>query len=330
MISGVDICAYEAAPEWGRVPKGFELGEVAAVAVDRDDNVYAFNRGPHPVVVFDPEGSFVSSWGEGLFVRPHGLQMSSSGYLFCTDEGAHVVRRCTLEGEVSMTLGEPGVASGFHSGEPFNRCTHTAESPDGSIYVSDGYGNARIHKYSSDAKYLFSWGRSGTGPGEFNLPHNIACDKDGLVYVADRENHRIQVFDGDGHFEEQWHDLHRPSAIFLERSTPPVMYVAEIGPYWGAISVGPILAPGSVSWAYPAGPSCPAHHKMRQSQPVRRPRFAHGIAIDSVATFTLRMSPIQVGRHCSPMYRCRTSCGRSTSGAARTVWLPPATSVEPR
>jgi DNA-binding beta-propeller fold protein YncE len=253
MISGVDIFAFEVAPEWGRVPKGFELGEVAAVAVDRDDNVYAFNRGPHPMVVFDPEGNFVGSWGEGLFVRPHGLQMSSSGDLFCTDEGAHVVRRCTLEGEVKMTLGEPGVASGFHSGEPFNRCTHTAESPDGSIYVSDGYGNARIHKYSSDAQYLFSWGRSGTGPGEFNLPHNIACDENGLVYVADRENHRIQVFDGDGRFQEQWHDLHRPSAIFLERSTPPVMYVAEIGPYLGGNLGWPNLGPRISVLGIPGG-----------------------------------------------------------------------------
>jgi DNA-binding beta-propeller fold protein YncE len=282
MISGVDTYTFEALPEWGRVPKGYELGEVAAVAVDRDDNVYAFNRGPHPMVVFDREGNFVGSWGEGVFVRPHGLQMSLSGDLFCTDEGAHVVRQCTLQGEVIMTLGQPGVGSGFHSGEPFNRCTHTAESPDGSIYVSDGYGNARIHKYTNDGKYLFSWGRSGTGPGEFNLPHNIACAQDGLVYVADRENHRIQVFDGDGRFREQWHDLHRPSAIFLERSTPPVMYVAEIGPYLGGNRGWPNLGPRISVLGIPGGAILSRATQDASVAPSSDALVSpHGIAMDS-------------------------------------------------
>jgi DNA-binding beta-propeller fold protein YncE len=241
--NGRGVYAFEPLPDWGSVPDGYELGEVAAVAVDHDDNVYAFNRGPHPMVVFDREGRFIGSWGEGVFKRPHGLQLSSSGGLFCTDEDAHVVRHCTLQGEVTMTLGQPSVASEFHSGEPFNRCTHTAESPDGCIYVSDGYGNARVHKYTSSGEYMFSWGRAGTGPGEFNLPHNIVCDQDGLVYVADRENHRIQVFDGDGAFQGEWRDLHRPSAVFLERTVPPVIYVAEIGPYLRSNHGWPNLGP---------------------------------------------------------------------------------------
>jgi DNA-binding beta-propeller fold protein YncE len=241
--SGEEVYVFEPLLDWGRVPDGYELGEVAAVAVDGEDNVYAFNRGPHPMVVFDRDGRFLRSWGEGVFEKAHGLQLSSRGGLFCTDEGAHVVRHCTLQGEITMTLGVPGEAAAFHGGEPFNRCTHTAESPDGCIYVSDGYGNARIHKYSGDGEYMFSWGRAGTGPGEFNLPHNIVCDQDGLVYVADRENHRIQVFDGDGRFQEEWHDLHRPSGMFLERSTPPIIYVAEIGPYLRANHGWPNLGP---------------------------------------------------------------------------------------
>ena len=129
------------------------------------------------------------------------------------------------------------------SGEPFRRCTHTALSPAGEIYVSDGYGNARIHKYAPDGKRLMSWGQPGAGPGQFNLPHNIACDADGWVYVADRENHRIQVFDGSGRFETQWHDLHRPSGMFMPAGTCPVCYVGEIGPYYefsrGAPNLGP-------------------------------------------------------------------------------------------
>lgn len=280
--SGADVYAYEPLPEWGQVPAGMELGEVAAVAVDHDDNVYAFNRGPHPMVVFDRDGRFVGSWGEGVFERPHGLQLSSRGGLFCTDEGTHVVRHCTLQGKITMTLGHPGVASDFHSGEPFNRCTHTAESPEGDIYVSDGYGNARVHKYTGDGTYLFSWGRAGTGPGEFNLPHNIACDQDGLVYVADRENHRIQVFDPEGGFQEEWHDLHRPSGIFLERSTPPVVYVAEIGPYLRANHGWPNLGPRVSVLAAPDGEILgraaqdPAH--ARSVDALISP---HGIAMDS-------------------------------------------------
>ena len=105
------------------------------------------------------------------------------------------------------------------SGEPFHRCTHTALSPKGDIYVSDGYGNARVHKYSPDGKLLMSWGEPGTDPGQFNIVHNICSDADGWVYVADRENHRVQVFDGNGKYETQWNNLHRPCGIFMPHGT---------------------------------------------------------------------------------------------------------------
>ena len=100
------------------------------------------------------------------------------------------------------------------SGEPFHRCTHTALSPKGEIYVSDGYGNARVHKYSPDGKLLMSWGEPGTDPGQFNIVHNIVRDGDGWVYVADRENHRVQVFDGNGKYETQWNNMHRPCGLY--------------------------------------------------------------------------------------------------------------------
>jgi DNA-binding beta-propeller fold protein YncE len=123
----------------------------------------------------------------------------------------------------------PGKPAAYLSGEPFHRCTHTALSPKGELYVSDGYGNARVHKYSPDGKLLLSWGEAGTDPGQFNIPHNIACDADGWVYVADRENHRVQVFDGNGRFETQWVNMHRPSGLHLARSGEPRFYVGEIG-----------------------------------------------------------------------------------------------------
>jgi hypothetical protein len=116
------------------------------------------------------------------------------------------------------------------SGEPFHRCTHTALSPKGEIYVSDGYGNSRVHKYSPDGKLLMSWGEPGTGEGEFNIVHNICTDADGWVYVADREDHRVQVFDGNGRFETQWKNLHRPCGMYMPYGHQPICYIGEVGP----------------------------------------------------------------------------------------------------
>jgi hypothetical protein len=156
--------------------------------------------------------------------------MAPDDTVFLTDDGDHSVRQCTLDGKVLLTLGAPGKPAPFMSGQPFHRCTHTALSPKGEIFVSDGYGNARVHKYAPDGKWLMSWGESGTEPGQFNLVHNISCDPDGWVYVADRENHRIQVFDGNGRYETQFNNLHRPCGIFMPYCTCPICYVGELGP----------------------------------------------------------------------------------------------------
>ena len=229
---------------WAQWPPEWGLGDVAAVGVDSKDQVYAFCRGDHaPVVVFDRDGNYLRSWGQGVFKHAHGLHFAPDETLYLTDDFDQTVRRCTCEGKVLLTIGVPGVAAPFMSGIPFNRCTHTALSPEGDLYVSDGYGNARIHKFSPSGKLLFSWGEPGSRPGQFNLPHAIACDADGWVYVADRENHRIQVFDGKGRFETQWHNLHRPSGMFMPPGKCPICYVGEIGPYYefnrGAPNLGP-------------------------------------------------------------------------------------------
>ena len=223
--------AYQPAEGWGEWPEGWDKGDVAAVGVDRWDNVYAFNRGPHPMVVFDRDGKFLRSWGEDIFKNAHGVHMGPDDTIYLTDDGDHTVRKCTLDGKVLLTIGIPGKASAYMSGEPFNRCTHTALSPQGDIYVSDGYGNARVHKYTPDGRLLHSWGGPGTLPGEFNIAHNITCDEDGWVYVADRENHRVQVFDGNGKYETQWNNLHRPSGLFMTGGKCPLCYVAELGPH---------------------------------------------------------------------------------------------------
>jgi DNA-binding beta-propeller fold protein YncE len=215
---------------WGELPRDWALGDVAAVGVDTEDNVYVFNRGPHPMIVLDRHGRFLRSWGEGVFTRPHGLHIGPDQLAYCTDDGDHTVRKCTLDGRVLLTLGVPARPTTFMSGQPFCRCTHTALSPNGDIYVSDGYGNACVHKFSERGELIRSWGGPGSDPGEFYIPHNICCDRDGWVYVADRENHRIQVFDADGRYEAQWNNLHRPCALFQDTAREPRMYVGELGP----------------------------------------------------------------------------------------------------
>jgi DNA-binding beta-propeller fold protein YncE len=237
---------YEVIENWAKLPSGWSFREVAAVGADAQGNVYAFNRGAHPMMVFDRDGNFLRSWGESLFPRAHGITMSPDGTIFCTDDGDHTVRKCTLDGKVLFTLGVSGQPAPFMSGNPFNRCTHVAIDPrNGDFYVSDGYCNARVHKYSPDGTLLFSWGDSGTDPGQFNIVHNIATDSAGWVYVADRENHRVQVFDPQGKFETQWVNMARPCGLYIDQAAD-VAYVGELGVAIGsndqALGVGPRIS----------------------------------------------------------------------------------------
>jgi DNA-binding beta-propeller fold protein YncE len=246
VVLGTGQYRYEAQDDWAKLPAGWLLGDVAAVAVDAADRVYVFNRGEHPMIVLDQDGNFLASWGEELFKRPHGLHLAADDALYCTDEGGHTVCKCSLSGELLLTIGTPGKPAPWMSGRPFHRCTHTALAPNGYIYVSDGYGNAAVHKYTPDGKWLLSWGEPGSGPGQFNLPHNIACDPDGWVYVADRENHRIQVFDGKGRYETQWNNLHRPSAMVFSKGVCPICFLGELAPYlnsnFGTPNLGPRIS----------------------------------------------------------------------------------------
>jgi DNA-binding beta-propeller fold protein YncE len=232
VVLGTDGYRYEVNDGWAKLPPGMEFNaDVAAVGVDKHDNVYAFNRGRHPMCVFDREGNLLRTWGGGIYPRAHGVFMAPDDTIWLTDDGDHTVRQCTLDGKILLTIGVPGKPAPYMSGDPFHRCTHTAMSPQGDLYVSDGYGNSRVHKYSPDGKLLFSWGSPGTDPGQFNIAHNICCDPDGWVYVADRENHRVQVFDGNGKYETQWNNMHRASGLCMETGTrTPRFYVGEIGP----------------------------------------------------------------------------------------------------
>src|ERR1700726_2705968 len=174
MIVGSGKFRYRVNADWAKLPAGWSFKEVGGVGVDSNDNVYVFNRGEHPMMVFDREGNFLRSWGEGQYPRAHGVHMAPDDTMFLTDDGGHFVRKVTLDGKVLLELGVPGKPAPYMSGEAVHRCPHTALSPQGDIYVSDGYGNSRVHKYTSDGKLLLSWGEPGTGEGEFNIVHKIA------------------------------------------------------------------------------------------------------------------------------------------------------------
>jgi hypothetical protein len=249
--------SYEALPQWEQLPPGWTFVEVAGVATDSRDRVYVFNRGQHPLIVFDREGRFLTSWGEDLFVRAHGIFIGPDDAVYCTDDVDHTVRKFTPEGKLLLTLGTSGQAcdTGIRgldyrtikrSGPPFHRPTNLALAGDGSMYVTDGYGNARVHKFSPDGRLLFSWGEPGAGPGQFNLPHGIAVARDGQVYVADRENSRIQLFDPQGEYLSEWTDVARPMQVFIDSQDR--VFVAEVGrraglfPWQSAPEANPIGA----------------------------------------------------------------------------------------
>jgi DNA-binding beta-propeller fold protein YncE len=214
---------------WGKLPDGWRYVEAAGVAVDANDNVLVFTRGEHPVIVFDRDGNFLRSWGEGVVSRAHGITMGPDGSVWLTDDGNHTIRQFTAEGKLLLTIGDPDTPAPLYGGKPFNRPTHVALCPrNGDLYISDGYGNSRVHKYDPRGRHLFSWGESGTDPGCFNLPHNIATDAEGLVYVADRENHRVQIFDARGQYLGQWNNLHRPCGLFASRANGGRFYVGEL------------------------------------------------------------------------------------------------------
>ncbi len=234
---------YELVDGWAKLPEGWSFKDVCGLAIDSQDRVYALNRGAHPVIVFDREGNLLTSWGEGLFKRAHGAGIGPDGAIYCTDDELHVVYKFTPEGKLLQTLGNKSQPSdtGYvqewfdffwslttikRGGPPFNRPTGVAISSSGEIYVSDGYGNARVHKFAPDGTLLLSWGEPGYATGQFRLPHFIWVDKQERVWVADRENSRIQIFNAQGEFLNQWEDLIRPTDICIDDDG--IVYISEL------------------------------------------------------------------------------------------------------
>jgi DNA-binding beta-propeller fold protein YncE len=233
---------YELVDGWAKLPEGWSFRDVGGISTDAQDKVYILNRSDYPIMIFDREGNLLNYWGKDYFNRAHGSCITPDGSIFCTDDRNHTVTKFTAEGKVLMMLGNKGQPSdnGYirtwdsweslarirRGSPPFNRPTGVALNAAGEIYIADGYGNARVHKFTPDGKLLFSWGEPGGEPGQFRLPHNIWIDRQERVWIADRENSRIQIFDAQGKFLNQWYDVFRPTDIFIDDEE--IVYVSEL------------------------------------------------------------------------------------------------------
>lgn len=227
---------YELVEGWGQLPAGWKWGQVGAVAVDSKDQVHVFTRTEHPYMIFDRSGKFVWSWGRGIFEDAHGICITPSGDVFLVDRVPQIVLKFTGDGRHLLTVGERGQPSdtGYtdenktvtHAGPPFHHPTDVSIAAEGGFYVSDGYRNCRVHKYSADGELLFSWGEPGEGKGQFNLVHSVWEHK-GKVYVADRQNNRIQIFTPKGEYIDTWPGFLQPCKIYVDNED--IMYIAELG-----------------------------------------------------------------------------------------------------
>jgi len=251
---------FEPVPLWAKVPHGIWLREATSVAVDADDNVFVFNRGNKPVLVFDPDGNVINMWGndnppdtvrithdaygnasqfwDTWFNRPHAITIDHEDNIWVVDDNAHQIHKMTKSGDYLMTIGS-GTPAPKQSGGMFHRPTDVAISKTtNEIFITDGYNNSRIHRLDPDGKLIKSWGTIGTDPGEFNVPHNLALIDDEEVIVCDRENYRVQVFTLDGEFLREW-QVHKAVAVEVTGTGDDVrIYVAEQGPTKGSPNRG--------------------------------------------------------------------------------------------
>jgi len=208
---------YAVDANWPQLPKGYNFGECSGVDVDKKGNVWVFNRGHWPVMEFDRQGKLLQAWSEDTFhvQAAHGIRVGPDGNLWCVDVAGHVVFKMSPEGRVLMVLGNRQGHPGNNDAEDaFNQPTNVAFRSNGNFYVSDGYVNSRVIEFTPEGEYVRHWGKKGTGDGEFNLVHDVQVDSRGRVYVADRNNQRVQVFDDTGKFLTKWTDIGSPWGLY--------------------------------------------------------------------------------------------------------------------
>jgi sugar lactone lactonase YvrE len=240
---------YRTTRDWGQLPPGLKWAAVTAVEPSPDGTIYVIHRcfanscdgrKEPPILQFDSSGRLLKSWGEGLFVFPHGATVDRDGNLWVTDAGGangkgHQVFKFSPDGKVMMTLGKAGVSG---SGpDLFDQPTDVLVAPNGDIFVTDSHRNGknnRVVRFTRDGKFVKEWGKKGSGRGELSEPHTIAMDSRGRLFVGDRENNRIQIFDQDGHYLAEWRQFGRPSGIYITRDDTIYVTDSESGPDTGA------------------------------------------------------------------------------------------------
>jgi NHL repeat len=255
---------YQAGVDFGQLPAGRKWGSTASVTTAPDGTIWVVDRcgvsgaggttcaGPNAAVVpifqFDTSGKLLKSFGAGLFVSPHKLTVDKDGNLWVADNGSHqVFKLSSADGKVLMTLGQKGVAGpGL---DQFDAPTEVAVGVNGDVFVGDGHtgggtaiGNARIMKFDKNGKLLKTWGKKGLGPGEFDVIHTVALDSRGRLFVGDRQNNRIQIFDTDGKFIDQWFQFGRPSGMYIDKRTD-TLYVADSESRDGRTNTGQFALP---------------------------------------------------------------------------------------
>ena len=228
VLSGPDPKQMEAAPDLGYLavedglvlPEGMKMGAPSSVAFDARGHMLVFNRGPHPLMEFDAHGSFVRAFGEGMYVRPHGMRLDSQGNIWTTDVAGHIVMKLSPAGEVLLTLGTRGQPGNWDEAANSHLLYEPADiafAPSGDVLVVQGHGRGegRVLRFDKTGRFIKSWGGKGTAPGEFDQPHSILVNHLGQILVADRENRRVQLFDLDGRFLKMWKFAGLPCGLIL-------------------------------------------------------------------------------------------------------------------
>lgn len=228
VLTAPDPAQMEKAPDLGykpvehglQLPAGVTMGAASSVAVTKQGHLLVFNRGPFPLLEFDGNGAFVRSMGEGRYVRPHGFRLDPQGNIWTTDVNGHTVTKMNPQGDVLLTMGVKGQAGEWNeaaNSRLLNEPTDLAFGAAGELFVLQGHGRGepRVLKFDKSGKLAKSWGGQGTGPGQFDTSHSIIVDAKGLVYVADRQNRRVQIFDMDGKYLKEWKFAGLPCGLFI-------------------------------------------------------------------------------------------------------------------
>jgi len=247
IMIGTGDYRYEYRPDWAKLPGGMEFQAPSAVAVDSHDNLYVFQRGDPPVLVFDHDGNMIAQWTrkDGVPADAHLVYVGPDDGVYLADRDAHQILKYTSEGELVMSLGNR------HRAElqaPFNHPADMCVAPPGSpltgeIFVADGYGNSSVHHFSASGNHIGSFGSPGSSAGEFRVPHSVRVSVDGRIYVADRENNRVQIFSPDGEFIEEWTDFKKPMGVHID--TAGIVYVTDQVPRLSILTLdGQLLARG--------------------------------------------------------------------------------------